>query len=95
MKRYENLEKAMCRELETLDRKYSTEVEMSDKDLERADKLLHALKSNETYFAMKEAHEYDERYGGMSERRYSMGYPEDGYSRHWGPRDRIDPYRPW
>ena len=53
MKRYENLEKAMCRELEKLDKKYGGDVaEMSTQDAEKADMLFHAMKSAETYYAM-------------------------------------------
>lgn len=100
-KRFVNLDRAMCRELEKLDQRYATEAELSDKDLERADKMMHYLKSGETYYAMKEANEYDERYGGMSGTRYhsprtgrfvSRDYPEDGYSRTWHPMEYIDPY---
>lgn len=101
-KRFANIEKAMCRELEALDNKLAGGVELSDKELERADKMMHYLKSGETYFAMKEANEYDERYGGgMSGARYhsprtgrfvSRDYPEDGYSRTWHPMEYIDPY---
>ena len=55
MKRFENLEKAMCRELEKLDKKYGSDVpEMSVQDVERADILFHAMKSAETYYAMTE-----------------------------------------
>lgn len=55
MKRYENLEKAMCKELEKLDNKYASDVpEMSVQDVERADVLFHAMKSAETYYAMTE-----------------------------------------
>ena len=53
--RYENLEKAMCKELEKLDKKYTADVEMTEQDAERADKLYHALKSAATYPAMKDA----------------------------------------
>lgn len=56
MKRYENLEKAMCRELDKLDKKYATDVpEMSVQDVERADILFHAMKSAETYYAMTDS----------------------------------------
>ena len=54
---YKNLEKAMCKELEKLDKKYTAEVEMSPTDAERADLLYHALKSAATYHAMKDAEE--------------------------------------
>lgn len=60
-KRFENLEEALCRELEKLDRKYGTDnAEMAVQDVERADVLYHALKSAETYHAMKDAEEMDE-----------------------------------
>lgn len=98
-KRYENLERAFCAELERLDKKYAGDVEMSQQDAERARILFHALKSAETYYAMLEANEYER--GGMSGARYrspstgryvSRDYPEDGYSRHWNPMEYIDPY---
>ena len=60
MKRYENLEEAMCRELEKLNKKYGGETaEMNAQDVERADTLYHALKCAETYHAMKDAAEMD------------------------------------
>ena len=34
MKHYENIDKALCRELEKLDKKYAGDVEMSPADLE-------------------------------------------------------------
>lgn len=65
MKHYENLEKAMCRELEMLDKKYGGEAkEMNPQDVERADILYHALKSAETYHAMKDADDWDEEESG-------------------------------
>lgn len=54
-KRYDNLEDALCKELELLDKKYSSDNEMSAQDVEKADKLYHALKSAETYHAMVDA----------------------------------------
>ena len=60
---YKNLEKAMCKELEKLDKKYTADVEMTEQDAERADKLYHALKSAATYHAMKDAEEWDEQEG--------------------------------
>lgn len=99
-KRFETLDKAMCRELETLDNKYAAGVELTDKDLERADKIMHYLKSAETYYAMVESKEYER--GGMSEAGYRNPhtgrymsrdyYPEDGYSGHFRPREYLDPY---
>ena len=61
MKHYKNLEEAMCKELEKLDKKYGTNVpEMAVQDVERADILYHALKSAATYHAMKDAEEWEE-----------------------------------
>ena len=78
--RYEHLEKAMCKELEKLDKKYTADVEMSEQDAERARKLYHALKSAETYHAMKDAEDLDEE-------------GEDGYSEARGMRRGGRSYR--
>ena len=60
-KHYENLEEAMCKELEMLDKKYGADsAEMTVQDVEKADKLYHALKSAATYHAMKDSEEWDE-----------------------------------
>lgn len=75
--RFENLEKAMCKELEKLDKKYTADVEMSEVDAERADKLYHALKSAETYHAMKDAEEWEEEEG-------EEGYSGEGRSMRRG-----------
>lgn len=69
-KRYDNLEEAMCKELEKLNKKYGSETsELSMQDLEKADKLYHALKSSETYYAMKE--QGGSGMNGMSGRSYN------------------------
>ena len=82
MDRYEHLEKAMCKELEKLDKKYMNDVpEMSVQDVERADILYHALKSAATYHAMKDADEWEEEesrsgrsyYGRGGDRSYRRG----------------------
>ena len=99
MKRYENLEEMMCKELEKLDKKYATDQpEMSVQDAEKADLLYHALKCAATYHAMKDADGWEEkeasgrfyRRGRDSMGRYvSRGmYPEYEYSGHypeWAP----------
>lgn len=106
--RYHNLEKAMCKELEKLDKKYTAEAELSEQDVERADKLYHALKSAATYHAMKDAEEEEEQdareYGGSGRSyRGGMSYtrrdPRTGryVSRDMGysghyPMEYIDPY---
>ena len=59
-KRYENIEETLLKELEKLNKKYGSESsELSIQDLEKLDKIYHALKSAETYHAMKDQ-------GGMS-----------------------------
>ena len=61
MKRFDNLEEALCKELEKLDKKYGGEIgEMNVQDVERADVLYHALKSAATYHAMKDSEEWDD-----------------------------------
>lgn len=88
MKRYEHLEEAMCKELEKLDKKYSQDVpEMSVQDVEKADVLYHALKSAETFYAMKEAGgEWDEEdmEGSGEGRSYRGGSGRGGYSGRGG-----------
>ena len=103
--KFEALEKEMCKELEAIEQKMKSGVEMSTADLEKVDKLTHAMKSLATYTAMKEAEEeYSE--GGMSGRRgrgmngryvsrdggsYADGYSQ-GYSE--GMRQASGWYRP-
>ena len=63
------LEEKMCKELESLEEKYRTSnSEMTVQDLEKIDKLYHALKSKATYEAMKEYDENDD-FEGVSGRR--------------------------
>lgn len=57
--KHEVLEQKMCKELEILEDKYRSGEQMSMQDLEKIDKLYHALKSMATYNAMKEAEEYE------------------------------------
>lgn len=66
--RFEHLEKALCKELEKLDKTYNADVEMSEQDATRANTLFHALKSAETYYAMKEEEEDGEGYSGEGRR---------------------------
>lgn len=101
--RYENLEKAMCKELEKLDKKYTANTEMDAVDADRADKLYHALKCAETYHAMKDAAEEEEDgYSGMPYRGRSYARMRDARGRYMRSRDMgyagtypmeyIDPY---
>ena len=87
MKRFENLEKAMCKELEKLDKKYAGDVaEMTTQDAEKADLLYHAMKSAETYYAM-----VGEDYDDHDDRSYRRGRDamgryvsrDMGYSGHY------------
>ena len=92
-KRYDNLEEAMCKELEMLNKKYASDAgEMSVGDVEKADKLYHALKSAATYHAMKDAEEWEDKdASGRSYRRGrdAMGRYTSmdmrGYSGHYMP----------
>ena len=104
MKHYENLEEAMCKELEKLDKKYASDPgEMSVQDAEKADLLYHALKSAATYHAMKDAEGWEDKdASGRSYRRgrdamgryasRDMGHEyHDGYSGHYP--EWMPPYR--
>ena len=102
---FENLEKCMQKELEVFEQKMKSGTEMSTADLEKIDKLAHALKSLATYTAMKEAEEgYSEdgmsgrRGRGMNGRYVSRdgGSYADGYSQGYseGMRQGSGWYRP-
>lgn len=98
MKHYENLEEAMCKELEKLDKKYASNPgEMATADAEKADLLYHALKSAATYHAMKDAEGWEEK--DASGRSYRRGRDAMGryvsrdmdYSGHYP--EWMPPYR--
>ena len=73
-KRYENLEKIMCEELERLDKKYASQPgEMNIEDAKKADMLYHALKSAETYHAMHDAQDEWEDEESGADGRYRDG----------------------
>ena len=84
--RYEKLQEAMCRELEKLDKKYSSATgDMTMQDIELADTIYHALKSAETYHTMKEA--YEDEMSGRGRRRDGMGrYVSGGMDERWSGR---------
>lgn len=65
---YEHIDKTLCNELEKLNKKYMSGVEMTDIDLTRIKDLRKALYYGEVYNAMKEESEWDEPEG------------EEGYS---------------
>ncbi len=86
--RYEHLDKALCKELEKLDKKYTADVEMSETDLCRAKDLRKALYYGEVYTAMKEEAEWDDEEG-------EEGYSGEGRSmrRGGGRSNRGNSYR--
>ena len=79
MDKFETLEKAMCKEMEALEHKLQGGTEMSTADLDKIDKLAHALKSLATYKAMREAGEYDDMRHMPAGNSYADGYSR-GYS---------------
>ena len=97
MKRYENVDKALCHEMDKLDKKYAGDVEMSMQDLEMIRLLLSSMVKSQTYYAMKEESEWDDTGSGdgrsyrdgrsYARRRDSMGRfvsrGMDGYSGHY------------
>lgn len=94
---FENIENALCEEMERLDKKYENGQEISSGDLQKADLIFHALKSAATYAAMKGESGYDGGSGGSYARgrsRTSGRYMsrDNGMGRSGYPRDMIDPY---
>ena len=69
MEKFELLEKEMCKELEAIEQKLKGGTEMSTADLEKIDKLAHAMKSLATYKAMVEAEDGYSDDNAMSGRR--------------------------
>lgn len=63
---FKHLENKMCKELEALEEKYRTGMEMSEGDLRRIDLLSHALKCLAAYKEKKETEEFN----GMSGNSY-------------------------
>lgn len=86
MDKYEALEKAMCKELDALNQKLMGGAEMTIQELDKADKLAHALKSLATYKAMKEAEEY-----GMEDHMSGRRNPHTGRYMDAGPAYRYYP----
>ena len=88
MKRYENLEKKMCHELDKLDRKYSADgAELAAQDLEMIDLLYHSLKSAETYYAMVDPEGWEDK--DVSGRSYRRG--RDAMGRYASRDMEMDP----
>ena len=76
MDKFETLEKCMCKELELLEHKLQSAPEMSTADLDKVDKLTHALKSLCAYREMMDYTEEDKYYSERSGRygRYGRRY---------------------
>lgn len=87
---YENLENAMCEELEKMNEKYKNGQEISSGDLQKADLIFHALKSAATYEAMKGESGYDGSYARGRSRTSGRYMSRD--SRSYTPREMVDPY---
>lgn len=86
MKRYENIDKALCREMEKLDKKYAEDVEMSRADLETIRLLRSAILKGQTSEAMEEEREWDDAGSGDG-----RSYRTDGRSYRRG-RDAMGRY---
>lgn len=60
MKRYENIDEALCREMDKLDKKYASDIEMSMQDLEMIRLIFSSMVKADTHYAMQEEKEWDE-----------------------------------
>lgn len=60
MKDYKNIDEALCREMDKLDKKYAGDVEMTRQDLETIRLLYSAMLKSETIDAMQEDREWDD-----------------------------------
>jgi hypothetical protein len=93
---FEGICEALHREMDQLDDKFSKGAQMSGQELEHIDKMAHALKSLETYKAMKGNSEYGGSYArgrsrttgrymsrdeGPEYSRDEYGYSRDEYRR--------------
>ena len=94
---YDGICEILNREMEKLDEKYSSgNIQLTDKDLADIDKMAHALKSIETYSAMKgssEAYSYGSYARGRSRttgRYMSRDGGSYGYDPYHGEPERLD-----
>lgn len=60
MKRYENVDNALCNEMEKLDKKYASDIELSRQDLETIRLLYSSMVKAQTYHAMQDESELDD-----------------------------------
>ena len=91
MKRYEHVDEALCREMEKLDKKYAGNVDMTMQDLEMIRLLYSSMVKSQTYHAMQEEREWEDkdasgsfyRRGRDSMGRYTSRDMMPGYSGHY------------
>lgn len=95
MEMFESLEKAMCKELEAIEQKVKGGAEMTVQDLDKADKLAHALKSLAAYRAMHESEMYGMSGARGRDGRYMSRDMGPGYSGHYPPYGYGYPERNW
>lgn len=89
---YKHLENKMCKELDALEEKYRTGMELSEGDLRRIDLLVHSLKSLATYKAMKEAEEA--QYGNSYMNNSHMNYNSYNNNNRYMSREMPERYPP-
>lgn len=68
MKRYENIDEALCREMDKLDKKYAGDIDMTLQDLEMIRLLFSSMVKSDTHYAMQEEREMDEDMEGSGRR---------------------------
>ena len=68
MKRYENIDEALCREMDKLDKKYAGDIDMTIQDLEMIRLLFSSMVKSDTHYAMQEEREMDEDMEGSGRR---------------------------
>lgn len=92
MDRYDNLDRALCKELQTLNDKYTGSAsDMTEQDVHKADMLYHALKSAATYYAMKETEDEEEYSGDYMRRRRSYARGRSPMTGRYISRDAYPP----
>lgn len=91
MKRYENIDDALCREMDKLDKKYAGDTEMTRQDLETIRLLYSAMLKAQTIEAMDEEKEWDDEDMEGSGRRGNDGRVYSGRSYRRG-RDAMGRY---
>ena len=91
MKRYENIDDALCREMDKLDKKYANDTEMTRQDLEMIRLLYSAMLKAQTIEAMDEDRGWEDEDMEGSGRRGNDGRMYSGRSYRRG-RDSMGRY---